>query len=72
MKTITIVGIVLVIVGVIAIFFQGIPVSAEKDTVKLGPIEATVREEKRLPVPLGLSIAAIAGGLVLVVLGNRK
>ena len=72
MKTITIVGIVLIVAGILTFIFQGFPVSAEKDTFELGPIRATVREEKHFPIPTALSIAAIGGGIALVVLGSRK
>jgi hypothetical protein len=72
MKAATIAGIVLIIVGVVAFIFQGIPVSAEKHKIDLGPIEASVTEEKHFPVPAALSIAAIAGGIVLVILGSKK
>ena len=72
MKAITIAGIALIVLGTVAFFYQGIPLSAERDTIDLGPIKATVKEEKHLPVPPALSIAAIGAGIVLVVLGARK
>jgi hypothetical protein len=72
MKAMIIVGVVLAVLGVVGLFFGGFPVSADKDTIKLGPIEATVREEKHFPLPPVVSMAALAGGIVLVILGTRK
>jgi hypothetical protein len=72
MKAISILGIVFVIVGIITLVFGGFPVSSDTHQIDVGPFEATVKEEKHYPVPTILSIAALAAGVTLIVLGSRK
>jgi len=76
MKPAAIVGILLIIVGVVALAFQGINYTTRenKKIVDLGPlqIDATVEKEKRIPFSPILGVAALAGGVVLVIVGQRK
>jgi hypothetical protein len=76
MKPAAIVGILLIIVGVVALAFQGINYTTRenKKVVDLGPlqVDATVEKEKRIPLPPIVGIAALAGGVVLVIVGQRK
>jgi hypothetical protein len=40
--------------------------------IDIGPLHATADREKTLPLPPVLGIAAVAGGVALVVVGMRK
>ncbi len=76
MKPATIVGILLIILGVIALAYGGFSFTTreKENVVNLGPlkVDATVERERRLPLPPILGIAALAGGVVLVIVGQRK
>jgi hypothetical protein len=72
MRTLLVVGLVLLIAGVVSIVFDGIPVKAERDTLRIGPLEATIEHEKEALVPRGVAIGAIIGGSVLVILGATR
>jgi hypothetical protein len=65
-------AIVLIVLGVIALAYGGISYTREKKVIDLGPIEATTKTRETLPMPPVLGIAAIAGGVVLLVAGTRK
>lgn len=65
-------AIVLIVVGVIALAYGGISYTREKKVVDLGPIEATTKTRETIPLPPVLGIAAIAGGIVLLVVSGRK
>lgn len=65
-------AIVLIVVGVIALAYGGISYTREKKVVDLGPIEATTKTRETIPLPPVLGIAAIAGGVVLLVVSGRK
>jgi uncharacterized membrane protein HdeD (DUF308 family) len=76
MKPAGIVGVILIILGVIALAYQGITYTTREDkrVVDLGPlkIDARVEEQKRIPLPPILGVISLVGGIVLVVVGSRK
>jgi hypothetical protein len=66
-------GIILIAIGIIALVYGGYTSFTTKENVaKLGPIEISKHEEH--PVPIGPIVGGIclAGGIVLVLTGNRK
>ncbi len=65
-------AIVLIVVGVIALAYGGISYTREKKVIDLGPIEATTKTRETIPLPPVLGIAAIAGGIALLVGSGRK
>ena len=65
-------AIVLIVAGVLALAYGGISYTREKKVVDIGPIEATAKTRETIPLPPLLGVAAIAGGVVLLVVGARK
>ena len=76
MKPAGIVGILLIVLGVIALAYQGFTYTTRenKKVIDLGPlqVDATVERQKTVPLPPILGVAALAGGVVLLVVGSRK
>ena len=72
MKPLTIIGIVLIIVGVTALVVQGIQYSTKKESVAIGPVEATAKTTKYIPLPPIVGGLILAGGVVLVVAGSGR
>jgi len=72
MKPMTIVGVVLVVLGVVALVYQGVTYTSRETVIDIGPLHATADRERTLPLPPVLGITAVAGGLVLLVTGARK
>ena len=72
MKTIMIVGIVLIILGLFAFAYQGITYTTREKVLDLGPVEATVEREKTVPLPPIFGGLAVASGIVLVVVGAKR
>jgi hypothetical protein len=66
------VGIVLVVLGALALAYQGINYTRQKDVVDLGSIHVTTKTQERIPLPPALGGLAVAGGIVLLVIGARK
>jgi uncharacterized membrane protein len=66
------VGIALIVLGVIALAYQGITYTTREKVVDLGPLEVTAQKEKTIPLPPILGGVALAGGIVLVVAAARK
>lgn len=65
-------GIVLIVLGVLALVYQGITYTRRETVIDIGPLHATADREKTLPLPPVLGIGAIAGGVALLVVGSRK
>jgi len=72
MKPITIVGALLLVLGLAALVYQGVTYTSRETVLDIGPLHATADREKTLPLPPLVGIAAVAGGVVLLVTGARK
>jgi hypothetical protein len=72
MKPIALIGVVLIVLGLVALVYQGITYSSRETVLDIGPIHATANREKTLPLPPLLGIAAVAGGVALLIAGVRK
>ncbi len=72
MKPAVVVGSILLILGVIALTYQGITYTTREKVVQLSPIEATKKTEKTIPLPPLLGGIALAAGVVLILTGSRK
>ena len=66
------IGIALIVLGVIALAYQGITYTTREKVVDLGPLKVTAQKEKTIPLPPILGGLALAGGIVLVVVASRK
>ena len=72
MKPVGIVGVLLIVVGLTALVYQGITYTTRETVIDIGPVHATADRQKTLPLPPVLGIAAVAGGVVLLIAGVRK
>jgi uncharacterized membrane protein len=72
MKPITLAGIVLVILGVLALAYQGISYTRQEKVLDIGPIHATAETHERIPLPPILGGLMLVGGVVLLVTGARQ
>jgi hypothetical protein len=65
-------AIALIVLGVVALLYGGISYTRNKKVIDIGPIEATAKTRETIPLPPLLGVAAIAGGVVLLVVSGRK
>ena len=71
MKTMALFGIVLIVCGLAALVYQGITYTSRETVLNIGPLHATTDREKTFPLPPVFGIAAVAGGVALVIAGAR-
>jgi uncharacterized membrane protein YidH (DUF202 family) len=71
MRPISLVGVVLIVLGLLALVYQGINYTSRETVIDIGPLHATADRQKTLPLSPVLGIAAVAGGVVLLVAGVR-
>jgi hypothetical protein len=69
---VTLAGIALIILGVLALAYQGITYTTREKVIDLGPLKASVDKEKSIPLPPIVGALALAGGVALVIVGARK
>lgn len=65
------IGILLIVFGVIALALGGISYTKREKVVDLGPIQASTEQRKTIPLSPIVGLAAVAGGIVLVVAGSK-
>jgi uncharacterized membrane protein len=72
MRVITMVGIVLIVIGVVALAYQGITYTTREKVLEVGPVEVRKETRKTIPLPPLIGGVALAGGIVLVLVGARR
>lgn len=72
MKTATLIGIILIVIGIVAFTYQGITYTTQEKVLDIGPIKMTSEKTKTIPLPPIVGGVAVAGGIVLLVLGSKK
>ncbi len=72
MKPIAVVGIVLIMLGLATLAYQGMTYITREKVVEVGPVEVTAEKEETVRFPPILGAAAVGTGLVLVVVGSRR
>jgi len=72
MKPFTMIGILLIVLGALALAYQGFNYTKQEKVLDIGPIHATAEEQKHVSIPPLLGGLALVGGIVLVIVGNRK
>ena len=72
MKPIIWVGILLVVLGGLALAYQGFTYTHQEKVLDLGPIHATREDHEWVSVPPVLGGLALVGGIVLLVAGSKK
>ena len=68
----TIVGLLLVVVGIAMLAYRGITYTTRETVIDIGPIEATAERRRTIPLPPILGGAAVLGGVALLLVGRRR
>ena len=72
MKPIIVIGIVLILLGGLALAYQGFTYTRTEKVIDLGPIQATTETKERIPIPPILGAIALIGGVSLLVIGRKR
>ena len=67
-----IIGVVLIAIGIIALAYGGITYTKREKVLDIGPLEATTERRETIPLPPVLGGLALAGGIVLLIVGSRR
>ncbi len=72
MKPMIWMGILLVVLGGLALAYQGFSYKHQEKLLDVGPIHATAEKQERVSIPPILGGLVLLGGIVLLVAGARK
>ena len=72
MKPIMIIGLVLIVLGIVALAYQGITYTTREKIIDVGPFQASADTQKTIPLSPLLGGLALAGGIVMVIIGRKK
>lgn len=72
MKPLAVIGVLLIVLGVAALAYEGVTYTRRETVIDLGPLQATADREHTLPISPIAGGAAVAVGVLLLVAGLRK
>jgi hypothetical protein len=72
MKTTTLIGIILIAIGIVAFGYQGITYTTTENVINLGPLKVTEEKTRKFPLPPIVGALTLVGGIVLLVMGRKK
>lgn len=72
MRSTAVIGLLLIALGLAALAYQRINYTTRETVIDVGPLHATAERHRTLPLPPALDAVAVAGGIVLLVVGMRK
>jgi uncharacterized membrane protein len=71
MKPAMMIGILLIVLGGLALAYQGFNYTRQEKVIDVGPIHATAERQEHVSVPPILGGLALVGGILLLVAGSR-
>jgi uncharacterized membrane protein YidH (DUF202 family) len=72
MKPVGIVGILLIVIGIIALAYGGFTYTKREKVIDAGPLQVSADREKTFPLPPILGGLCLVGGVVLLLASNKK
>jgi hypothetical protein len=72
MKPVSGIGILLIVLGALALAYQGINYTRQKKVLDVRSVHLTTETHERIPLPPILGGLALAGGVVLLVMGTMN
>ncbi|HXG03368.1 MAG TPA: DUF3185 domain-containing protein [Candidatus Binatia bacterium] len=72
MRPMAVLGLVLIVLGVLALAYQGFTYTTTEKVAEIGPLKVEAEREKTVPLPPILGGAAVVLGAVLLFLGARR
>jgi uncharacterized membrane protein YidH (DUF202 family) len=72
MKPAGIIGVILIVIGIVALAYGGFSFTQREKIIDAGPLQVSADKEKRVSFPPILGGLCLVGGIVLVVVGSKK
>lgn len=72
MRSLTLIGVILVVLGIAAFVFDRVSFTDRTTAVEVGPVQVTTERERSISIPNIAAGAAVAAGLIMIVMGSRR
>lgn len=72
MRSLTLIGVLLVVLGLAAFIFDRVSFTERNTALEVGPLEVTTETERTVTIPTLAAGAAVIAGVVMVVMGTRR
>ena len=72
MKPLTLAGVILIVLGLAALAYQGFNYTSRETVIDMGPLHATADRERTVRLPPIFGAVAVAGGVALLIAGVRR
>ena len=72
MKTYTWTGCILILIGIVALAYQGITYTTREKVVDIGSLHITTDRTKTIPLPPIVGGVALVSGIVVLIMGRKR
>ena len=72
MKPAGIIGLILIVIGIVALAYGGFSYTTREKVIDAGPLQVSADKQKTVPLPPILGGLCLVGGIVLVLAANKK
>jgi uncharacterized membrane protein YidH (DUF202 family) len=72
MKSATLVGLLLIVLGIGALVYQGVSYKSQEKILDIGSLEATAETTKTIPISPIVGVIAVVSGVAVVIATGRK
>jgi uncharacterized membrane protein len=72
MKKLVIVGIVLIVIGLAALVYEGYEYTTERQVADLGVAEITARQTETIPIPPWIGVVFVIAGVGAILVAKRS
>jgi uncharacterized membrane protein YidH (DUF202 family) len=72
MSTMTIVAVVLIVIGVIALAYGGLSFTTKEKVAEIGPLKLEKEKTRSFPLPPVVGVVSVIGGVALLVVSRRS
>lgn len=72
MKPAMLLGVVLIVLGAVALGYRTFSYTKEETVLQVGPLEATVESQESVTIPLWAGIGLVVLGVAVVAVGGRR
>ena len=72
MKTNMLLAVILIVIGVAALSYQGFSYTTREKVVDVGPLTMTADKTRSIPIPPIVGAVALVGGVALLVMGRKN
>ena len=72
MNSVKVIGIVALVLGLLGMIYGGFSYTSQTHQAKIGPLELSVKEKETVNIPIWAGAAAVAAGVLLLVMGGKR